>query len=68
MKKSLKTSSKTSNYGGARKGAGRPISGRNTQTISFSIHKDFVEPIRLLVKKRVQLLKKQQKKAQNLKK
>ena len=42
---------------GARTGAGRPKSGKNTVTISFSVHRDYAEVVKLAVKAKVAELK-----------
>ena len=46
-----------SKRGGFRKGSGRKKTGINTKTISFSVHKDFVEPIKKIVRSEVDKLK-----------
>ena len=53
---------KNKKMGGKRPGAGRPETGINTVTISFSVHKDFKEPIRQLVKAKIKELKEEQSK------
>lgn len=53
----MNTKAKKKTHGGARKRAGRPKTGNNTVTISFSVHKDFAEPIKALVKAKVAELK-----------
>lgn len=44
---------KNKQKGGAREGAGRPATGKNTVTISFSVHKDAADQVKAAVKQAV---------------
>ena len=54
---------KKKKHGGDRVGAGRPATGKNTITVSYSIHKDFVPVINATVREKVAELKALQAKA-----